>query len=88
MDKKKLRPCFVKGEKALFHCWQQRAFVVPPSIAIGGHDGGQVSIPFGIVEYEDGSVKEVYPYDIVFADRDVNIAEKYHGLRKDEADPK
>lgn len=66
-----LRPCVVGKDKrpALFHCWEQRAEVLEPAIAIGGHTGGQMSITFGIVEYEDGRVSEVYPYEIVFTPR-------------------
>lgn len=34
------RPCYVKGEKALFHKWVQRRELLSSSIARGGHNGG------------------------------------------------
>ena len=37
-----LRTCRYNDEKYLFHCFEQRSSVVPPSIAVGGHPGGQV----------------------------------------------
>lgn len=69
-----LRPCMVairKGgdeRKALFHCWSQWMDVVAPSILKGGHVGGQVSETYGIVEFEDGTVQNVYPNLIRFLD--------------------
>ena len=62
------RPCYVKGEKAIFHQWINRAQIAAPSMMIGGHTGGQLWDVFGLVEMEDGSMKEVYPTDVVFAD--------------------
>ena len=69
-----LRPCMVaicKGgneQRALFHCWNQWSDVVGESILKGGHKGGQVSETYGIVEFEDGTVKNVYPQLIRFLD--------------------
>jgi|GEM_PF-3214406 len=65
-----LRPCTIGKEKrkALFHCWAHRAEVTPPSVLRGGHSGGQLSAVFGIVEFEDGGVSEVYPCEICFTD--------------------
>ena len=34
----------------------------------GGHAAGQISETFGIVEYEDGTIHEVEPTQIRFAD--------------------
>ena len=48
--------------------WANRAKIAPPSMMVGGHHGGQLWEVFGIVEYEDGSVKTVYPESIQFAD--------------------
>lgn len=63
------RPIWLDGkEKGLFHCWSQRAEIVPPSIAVGGHTGGVVSGVLAIIEMEDGTVKGVYPERIKFAD--------------------
>jgi hypothetical protein len=35
---------------------------------VGGHGGGQLWDVFGLVEMEDGRMKEVYPTKIIFAD--------------------
>lgn len=67
-----LRPCLVGGdddaEKALFHCWSNRAYIIEPSMLMKGHPGGQVWNTYGIVELEDGSVVEVPPGNIRFLD--------------------
>jgi hypothetical protein len=62
------RPCIVRGQKALFHQWIERAQVVPPSPMVGGHSGGVMKAPFGIIEREDGKIVEVDPESIQFAD--------------------
>ena len=41
---------------------------MPPSIMAGGHGGGQISATFALVEYEDGTVAEVYPSRVRFLD--------------------
>lgn len=69
------RPCFVKGKKALFHCWEPKMQVVGESMLRGGHSAGQLAATFGIVEYEDGTVRECYPHEIRFCD---NKLEEYH----------
>lgn len=43
--------------KALFHCWSHKFWTVD-----------QISKIVGIVEYEDGSIHEVYPSEIRFVD--------------------
>lgn len=63
-----LRPCLIKGKRALFHRWNEVTQVLPPSNMVGGHCGGGVSQTFAIVELEDGTVKECYPYEIKFLD--------------------
>lgn len=67
-----VRPCIVKqnGEekKALFHMWNNFAKPVAADVYAGGCPEGQISIVFGIVEYEDGSVDEVRPAQIRFVD--------------------
>lgn len=63
-----LRPCFVKGKKALFHCWEPKMQVVGESMLRGGHSAGQLAVTVGIVEYDDGTVHECYPYEIRFCD--------------------
>lgn len=62
-----LRPCFVDGKRALFHRWEDKAQVIGESPLAGGHSAGQLWVVVGIVEFEDGTVKEVYPYNIRFA---------------------
>lgn len=65
---KVLRPCLVDGKRALWHEWTTRQEIVPPSIMAGGHGGGQISATFALVEYEDGTVAEVYPSCVRFLD--------------------
>ena len=64
-----VRPCIVtqNGEekKALF------AKPVAADVYAGGCPEGQISIVFGIVEYEDGSVDEVRPAQIRFVDNKI-----------------
>ena len=62
------RPCYVNGQKAIFHCWSQESHVVGPSLLVGGHSGGTVAGVMGLVEFEDGGVSKVYPEKIQFAD--------------------
>ena len=57
-----------KNVKALFHCWSCRSELVGESYLRGGHPAGQVSETFAIVEYEDGTIHEVEPTQIKFAD--------------------
>lgn len=63
-----LRPCLVDGKRALWHKWTTRWEIVPPSIMAGGHGGGQVSASLALVEFEDGTVAEVYPSRVRFLD--------------------
>lgn len=83
----KLRPCYIinknKKKKALFHGWFNISDVVGASPMVGGHPGGTVSYPIGIVELEDGSVVEVEPINIKFIDnmfQDYCLDEKMRNL--------
>ena len=60
------RPCFLDGMKALFHRWEEKSWVVPPSPLVGGHSGGTVRGVYAIVELPDGTVREVEPSAIQF----------------------
>lgn len=64
-----LRPCYVDGVKALFHNWGQHSRVVEPSPMVGGAPGGTVSYILGVVEFEDGQIKQVFPEKIKFVDK-------------------
>ena len=64
-----LRPCYVDGVKALFHNWGRHSRVVEPSPMVGGAPGGTVSYILGIVEFEDGQIKQVFPEKIKFVDK-------------------
>ena len=70
-----VRPCIVtqNGEekKALFHMWNNFAKPVAADVYAGGCPEGQISIVFGIVEYEDGSVDEARPAQIRFVDNKI-----------------
>ena len=71
MKRSNLRPCMVGGTiKGYFHQWAQKSEIVCPSALRGGHAGGVIADCFGIVEFEDGTVKEVYPHVIRFLDCD------------------
>lgn len=62
------RPCYVNGKKALFHRWSERRQTIPESPWIGGHPAGFIAATLAIIELEDGTVKEVIPSAIKFAD--------------------
>lgn len=66
--KRELRPCIVAGQKALFHGWEQKADVIPPSPMRGGHSGGEIKLALGIIEREDGTIHKAYPEEIRFID--------------------
>ena len=66
------RPCVYNGkngpEKCLFHMFSTESYIVPPSLMVGGHCGGQVSEVVAILEFEDGSVKKVGTDEFKFDD--------------------
>lgn len=68
------RPCLVDGKKALFHRWEDISQIVSPSLMVGGHNGGENKSVAGIVEFEDGTIKEILPGQIQFTD---NIFKEY-----------
>lgn len=62
------RPCFVKGQKALFHRWVEQ---------VERHRNTYGSLYFmpvvlGIIESEDGHIGQYYPHEIVFCDGLIN----------------
>ena len=57
-----------KNIKALFHCWNFRSELVEEPLCYGGYHAGQISATFALVEYEDGTIHEVEPAQIRFAD--------------------
>lgn len=65
-----MRPCEVEGRKATFHKWSHKAWVVDAGLAIGSHPGGQMELDVAIIEYEDGTVTECYPYEVKFTDKE------------------
>lgn len=66
--KLEIRPIYYKGRKAVFHKWSSYSNIIPPSPMVGGHGGGVVSGTVAIIETADGTVLEVYPTEIQFAD--------------------
>lgn len=64
--KHELRPCTVHGKRALFHEWSHVSQI--RDAVLRGTVSGVVSDTFGIVEYENGVVERVYPFDIQFLD--------------------
>lgn len=66
MNREGLRKCEVRGDVAYFHKWTEYRNVIEPSLMVGGHSGGQIKYPLGIVEYEDGTIVLVEPGSIKF----------------------
>ena len=71
------RPCMVTvynrnnppaEQRALFHKWTTEAEPIPPSLMVGGQQGGQFCTTLAIVEMEDGQVTTVAPGSIRFMD--------------------
>lgn len=73
--KKELRPCIVKGMKALFHGWDQICRIVSPQPMtpyMRPHRGGEERYTLGVIELEDGTIHKEYPEEIRFVDMAVN----------------
>ena len=70
------RSCLVNGEEAIFQCWEQWSNVIEPSLLKGGHPGGQISQVFGIVEFKDGTIERVQPYEIKFIPYEIELKKK------------
>lgn len=85
-----IRPIYYKGRKAVFHQWSPFSYIVPPSLMVGGHDGGVVSGTRAIIETDNGVILEVLPMEIQFADPGY-ISEVWNNQRirpmKKEGDP-
>jgi hypothetical protein len=66
----KLRPCYVKGCRALFHRWINNAHpVLPRGTELNEKNRYyQFRRTEALVEYEDGTVERVYPTAVRFAD--------------------
>lgn len=67
------RPCWVRGKKAMFHCWVNAAHPVPPrNIPAEEIDEKTRYFQFrsttALVEFEDGTCARVYPNEVQFAD--------------------
>lgn len=64
------RKCEVEGEVGYFHTWEHCSYTITGSFEasplVGGAPAGQFSRLYGIVEFEDGSVKRVDPAKIIF----------------------
>ena len=64
-----LRPVIVdEKQKGRFHCWEQKSQPVAAGISVGSAPAGQLSYTLAIVELNDGSVIECFPYKIRFLD--------------------
>ena len=62
------RPCYYEGKRAMFHSWSEHREAISESPMVGGHPAGIIAATLAIIELEDGTVKEVYPEKIKFAD--------------------
>ena len=69
----KLRLCQVGEELGYFHIWEQTSSVVEPSLMVGGHPGGTVAQVYALVEFSDGSIRRVQPYEVKFVDETHDI---------------
>lgn len=76
-----VRPCMVRGHKAVFHRWVEHSYVESPGIMVGSSNGGQVSCLTALIEFETGQVEEVRPNNVVFRDFAVNrlFGERIYG---------
>lgn len=72
----------VLGQKALFHRWVERQYIVAPSPMVGGHTGGTVKTITALVEFEDGTCDLVDPSEIKFVD-DFRIKSMFHQYEKE-----
>lgn len=85
----KLRPCKVGDRDALFQGWFSVEKPIPPSNIRGGHPGGQLSQILGLVEWNDGTVHTVYPYEVRFLDTEEQMGrftERYNHEAAQSAD--
>jgi hypothetical protein len=64
------RPCYVNGRKALFHRWVNTARPQLPKGQELSENARffQFRTTHGLVEYEDGTMDQVWPRDIKFVD--------------------
>lgn len=62
-----LRTCKLpNGEIAKFHMFYTAQYTCPPSLAIDGHPGGQMSVPQVLIERADGTIHTVAATNIQF----------------------
>lgn len=83
----KTRPCVVKIKResveATFHAFVTNAYVVEPSLMLGGTPGGQINIPRAIVELKDGTVRYVEPTSVTFIDHlKIKVTDDHEKARK------
>lgn len=80
-----LRPCLIEksGEKALFHRWAEVSEIVPPAIAVGGHNGGVVKDVMALIELENGRVGMIRASAIRFLDSEKKFIQFNFGERGD-----
>lgn len=62
----KMRKCRINDIEYKFHMFEQNSEVIPPSIMVGGHRGGQLSYVMAIVEDSDGNVLRKHIDDMKF----------------------
>lgn len=67
------RPCVIPGPNdtvinAKFHKFYTQAYIVHPSPMVGGHNGGQVSNEWALVELPDGTVESIPVCNVRFTD--------------------
>lgn len=58
--KQELRPCYVDGEKALFHLWIKKRDYIMHNEYVNG-----------LVEFIDGTIKEIQANKIFFCDNKI-----------------
>lgn len=61
------RTCIICGEKkALFHKWVEESYV--KNAILKGECGGTVKTTFALIEYEDGTMAKIDPWNVMFTD--------------------
>lgn len=89
MGSNEIRPCLIGknlDQKAVFHGWVEVSQIVPPAITVGGHGGGVVKDVCGLVELDDGTVREVMVDKIKFLDSEKLFASVYSESRTEAHD--
>lgn len=62
-----MRLCTVRGEKAMFHCWEQVS-ITAPKTSSDDKQSGITRYSLAIVEFANGRIERVTPEELIFLD--------------------